>query len=259
MRIAIGQMRVVPGEPSTNLQTARRFVQEAGEEGADVVVLPECLDLGWTDESAAELADPVPGVRSDALARAAAEAGIFVVAGLTERGNDGRCYNVSVLIDRKGALLGTHQKINILDIATGIYSAGRRLQVISCELGQVAIPICADCLEESIEIPRALGRMGATMILSPSAWAVPPGYDNDATPYGADWIVPYTDVATAYGLTVVGVSNVGRIQSGSWAEYPCIGSSLIVTPGGVSHQSAFGENAEVLDVVDVDDAITRGG
>lgn len=252
MRIAIGQMTVIPGDPATNLETASRFVVDAGEAGADVLVLPECLDLGWTDSSAAKLAEPVPGERSERLAAAAGAARVAVVAGLTERGANGAVYNTSVFLDSSGRLLATHRKINILAIAAHLYTPGSSLSVIDSDLGRIAIPVCADCLQETLEIPLALGRMGARLILSPSAWAVPPEFNNEVTPYGSEWVEPYREVAGRFRTTMVGVSSVGRIVDGAWAGYPCIGNSLVVGPEGIVHQAPFGADAEVLQTVEVE-------
>ena len=56
MRVAMGQILVEPGEASRNLERATRAIREAGARGADAIVLPECLDLGWTFPGARSLA-----------------------------------------------------------------------------------------------------------------------------------------------------------------------------------------------------------
>jgi aliphatic nitrilase len=71
------------------------------------------LDLGWAHPSARELAVEIPGPMSEALCRAAAEAGLHVVAGLTERAGSA-IHNAAVLIDLGGEILLKHRKINLL-------------------------------------------------------------------------------------------------------------------------------------------------
>ena len=78
-------MLVEGGQASQNLQRATEMIRRAAEQNCAIVVLPECLDLGWTDPAARELAQPIPGPHSDRLAQAAQQAGLYVVAGLTER------------------------------------------------------------------------------------------------------------------------------------------------------------------------------
>jgi predicted amidohydrolase len=95
--VALGQLRVDGGQPKVNLKRAVDMIIEAGKRGCDIIVLPECLDLGWTDASAHNLAQPIPGEHSKQLCEAARSAAIHVVAGLVERDGDA-LYNSAILI-----------------------------------------------------------------------------------------------------------------------------------------------------------------
>jgi len=215
-------------------------------------VLPECLDVGWTSPSARELAQPIPGPTSDRLAAAAAGAGLNVVAGLTERADD-RVYNASVLIGPTGDILLRHRKVNILSIAQDLYAVGDSVAVAETPLGVIGIPICADNFASSLAIGHCLARMGAQMILSPCAWAMPAAHDNAAEPYGQTWLTSFGELARLYDLTVVGVSNVGWIAGGPWDGRKCIGCSLAMGPGAeVLLHAPYGVDAEGLFVVEVE-------
>ena len=165
-------------------------IGEAAAQGCRLVVLPECLDLGWTDPSARDLARPIPGPHAERLAQAAREHRIYVAAGLVERAGD-RLYNAAVLIGPEGRVLLHHRKINELDIALDLYSIGDRLGVVETELGTIGLAICADNFGSSLAIGHVLARMGAQLILSPSAWAVDADHDNDREPYGKLWLDSY--------------------------------------------------------------------
>ena len=54
------QMRVDGGCPTENLARAEARIEEAAREGAQVAVLPEALNLGWTHPSAALGAELIP-------------------------------------------------------------------------------------------------------------------------------------------------------------------------------------------------------
>jgi len=249
--IGLGQMTVVGGQREINLATAERFIAEAARLGCTVLVLPECLDLGWTHGSAATLAEPIPGPTVERLCDAARRHRLHVVAGLVERDGD-RCYNAAVLIDPGGTILLKHRKINELEIAHHLYALGTRLETVVTAFGVVGIPICADCLPASTVLGHSLARMGAQLLLSPCAWAVPADWDNVATPYGGTWNRSYGELARPYRMTVVGASNVGRLTDGPWAGRPCIGASRAVGPdGGLLLECAFGETAEELRTITV--------
>jgi predicted amidohydrolase len=249
IQLAMGQMLVEPGQAEGNLGRARRMIEDAARAACQIVLLPECLDLGWTHPSARRLAEPIPGAFADRLCEAAGASGIHVVAGLTERA-EGRIYNTAILIDPRGRILLVHRKINVLDIAQDLYAIGNRLGVAETELGTIGINICADNFPDSLALGHALARMGAQLLLSPCAWAVPADHDNRRQPYGDLWKEAYTRLAGLYEMPVVGVSNVGRLNAGPWKGRKCIGCSLAVGHRGeVLLQGPYGETAEQLLVV----------
>lgn len=251
-RIGMAQMLVAGAEPAANLDRAEKAIREAAGKGCRLVVLPECMDLGWTDPSARRLAQPIPGPHSQRLAQAAQQHGVFVVAGLVERAGE-RLYNAAVLIDPRGEILLVHRKINELDIAHDLYAIGDRLAVAHTELGTLGISICADNFPNSLAIGHVLARMGAQLLLSPSAWAVDSDHDNRAVPYGERWRRAYGELGRLYDLPVIGVSNVGWLTDGPWKGRKAIGCSLATNNlGKILAEGPYGESAEALIVVDVE-------
>lgn len=250
--LALIQMKVVGGQKRENLARAQRLIAEAHARGADVALLPETLDLGWTDSASRREAEPVPGGWPCVqLAESAAREGLYVCAGVTEREGD-RVYNTAVLFDRQGNLLCRHRKLNELDIGHPFYDQGDRLNVVPTELGALGLMICADGFAQDRVLSRALCYMGADVILSPCAWAVPGDHDNQRDPYGATWCNAYQPVARDYSVWIAGVSNVGAITGGPWAGQHCIGCSLVVGPdGGVVLQGPYGIDAETILYVEV--------
>ena len=250
-RVGMAQILVEGGCPRPNLDRAVGAIARAAAEGCRLVVLPECLDLGWTHPSARDLAQPIPGAHSDCLARAASEHGIYVAAGLVER-TDIRYYNAAVLIDPHGKIRLHYRKINELDIGLDLYSVGDRLGVVETELGTIGLNICADNFGDSQAIGHVLARMGAQIIVSPCAWAVDADHDNAIDPYGKLWRDAYGELTRLYDVTVIGVSNVGWITGGPWQGRKCIGCSLAMGPGGVIlAQGPYGDRAESVTCVEV--------
>jgi predicted amidohydrolase len=231
LKLALGQMLVEGGAVEANLDRALAMIHEATRSGCHIIVLPECLDLGWMHPSARRCSEPIPGSRTARFAQAAASAKIHVAAGFTERDGD-RLYNAAVLIDSGGRILLKHRKINVLDIAQGLYEIGDRLQVAHTDLGVLGLDICADNFPNSLDIGRTIGRMGAHLLLSPSAWAVDADHDNRSDPYGGLWLDSYSQLAKQFQMPVAGVSNVGPITAGPWAGRRCIGCSMLIDSDG---------------------------
>ncbi len=249
-RIALGQIEVQWGRPDTNLSRALWAVDQAHRQRADIVVLPECMDLGWLAPGAVTQAEPLGGKRTQAL-QEAARSGIYVVAGLTERSGD-RVYNTAILINPDGSVALTHRKINELPEGQELYTRGTALTAAPTPWGLAGIPICADNFMESIALGEALGCMGVRWLFSPCAWAVPPGDTQSQDEYLSYWLTPYAHLAQSYGMSVVAVSNVGVIRGGAWDGWHCIGSSVVVGPDGrESGRAPYGAHADALVVVDI--------
>jgi predicted amidohydrolase len=249
LRVGLGQMLVVGGEYEANLDRAAEMVVRAAAENCDLVVLPECLDVGWTFPRAGEFATPLRGATTDRYCQLAADHSIMIAAGFTERADE-NLHNAAVLVDSSGQIVGHHRKIRELDFALELYTAGDTLSVSPTRFGAVGMNICADNLYSST-LANAVGVLGARVLVSPSAWAVTADRDLTTDPY-VGWITSYQEIAERTGLPTVGVSNVGVINEGEWAGLHCIGSSLVVGPNGeVLAHAPYGVDAVAMVAVDV--------
>ncbi|HJO92628.1 MAG TPA: nitrilase-related carbon-nitrogen hydrolase [Victivallales bacterium] len=251
LKIGMGQILVEGGNYKSNLKKAVYMIHKAASEKCKFLVLPECLDLGWTFPKAGELAEPIPGKYSNVLADAAVESKIYVVAGLTEK-FENKIYNSAVLISPEGKIIKVHRKINVLDIAQDIYSIGDSLSVVETEYGKVGVDICADNFEDSHALGESLIRMGADIILSPTAWALPPCFRGDDNPCWT-WETSFKKLAKTFNVPIVGVSNVGLIKDGVWKQFSCIGNSLAVTLNGeIAAKGGLGADKEELITAEVE-------
>lgn len=174
-KVAMIQMHVRGNDIQINLKNAEKLVAQAASNKADIAVLPECMDIGWTHPASLLNATTIPdGEVFKKLTSLAKEHNIYICSGMTEKDGE-KIYNTAVLINNKGELLLKHRKINELDIGKPYYSTGDRLNVTDTELGRIGVMICADAISEDRSITTALARMGPDVILSPCAWAVPRG------------------------------------------------------------------------------------
>lgn len=250
MKIASAQILVVGGDTTGNLERAKKAIAEGSQLEAHMVLLPECSNFGWGDLSAINEAteisiDPfIAGIKASAIAN-----DVYVTVGFVER-EGSNLYNSAVIISPTGEILLHHRKINELDFAREIYSVGTQISSVDTPLGKLGLMICADALSEEDRIIARLIEEGAEVILSPSAWAVPPDFDNSLTPYGTLWIDAYTTGIADANTWVIATSNVGVVRDGQWAGHKCIGNSITMGPGQSVFISPFGENATHIELID---------
>ena len=252
LKLAMVQLLVEGGNKSENLKSATAKIQEAAQNGADLVLLPEAMDLGWTHSSAKTQAEPIPeGTTFEVLASAAKNNSVYVCAGIIEQDGD-KTYNAAVIIDRKGALLLKHRKLNELDIAHEIYDQGDRINVCETEFGTLGLLICADARAKDFMLTRSLGYLGADLILLPSSWAVPPDHNNQTDPYGGGWLEAFIPVCQEFKMNIAAVSNVGLVSDGPWKDWFCIGNSMFIDSEGKKKKILpYGKDAETIHYQDV--------
>jgi predicted amidohydrolase len=252
-QLALIQLPVEGGNRSKNLAEAEAAVARAVREGAQVVLLPEAVDLGWTHPSALSEAQPIPeGETCRRLSALARDHRVYVCSGLIEK-DGGQVFNSAVLIDPQGRVVLRHRKINELEIGHPYYSLGDRLNVYRTEFGTIGLLICADAFAKDQALLRSLAYMGADVILSPSSWAVKADHDNQKEPYGGLWRGVYIPVAKEFSVWIASASNVGWMTAGPWEGWKAIGCSMVVDHRGeVVTSGPYGVDAGAILHVTVD-------
>lgn len=247
----MAQMLVEGGEPERNLQRAEIMIKKAVKQNADLVLLPETLDLAWTHPSAFNEAEPIPGKRSDFFCSLAKSHKIWICFGLTEKAEHMR-YNTALLIDDAGNIVHKYHKINLLEVEFPFYTPGQSLSVVDTRFGKIGINICADNYTEALCLGHSLARMGAQIILSPSSWTVDHFVTEEMDPYKEKWIKPLSEIATLYEIPVLSTTSVGYIVGGPYEGKKMIGCSLAVDKHGNAIQGEFNEFAGDLKVVEIE-------
>jgi len=252
-KLALVQMNVIGGDRKANLAHAREMIDEAASHVADVILLPEAMDLGWTDPSALTEAQSIPeGQTCQVLIGLAKKHGVFICSGLIEKAGD-KVFNSAIIINRQGEIILTHRKINELDIGHPYYALGEKLNVCETPFGTIGLLICADANTENQVLTRSLAYMGADVILSPSSWAVPPDHDNVTEPYGSTWENAYMPVAKDFAVWIASSSNVGKMTAGPWKDWNGIGCSMVVNhKGELITKGPYGADADTIIYVDIE-------
>jgi deaminated glutathione amidase len=229
MRAAAVQLESTEDQ-SRNLEAAGRLVREAVGDGAELVVLPERLDIRGRNEAYEAGAEELEGGRAVSWARELArELGIDLVAGsIAERreGHD-KLSNTSVHAGPDGDLKAVYRKIHMFDVVVGeieyresqLHEPAEEIVLSETAGGaKLGLTICYDL--RFPELYRILALRGARVITIPSNFTKPTGQ--------AHWEVLNRARAIENQVFVIAPGQAGA----QLPEGESYGNSLIVDPWG---------------------------
>jgi deaminated glutathione amidase len=173
-----------------NLATCAELCAAAASRGAKLVVLPENFAFMGPDSersSHAEALGDVDAPIQRALSSLSRRHGLFVVGGgMPERSDDAeRPFNTSVVFDPSGTLVGSYRKIHLFDVdlsdgttlrESATTTPGKEPVLLRITDFSVGMSICYDL--RFPELYRALVRLGAELLLAPSAFTLHTGKDH---------------------------------------------------------------------------------
>jgi predicted amidohydrolase len=169
-RVSIAALNLRPrgtASAADSVQAWLGLAKSAAPAGADVILMSEGIPMVGTGRSYVDVAEPVPGPTTTALAELARARHAWVVAGLYERSGSA-VYNTAVLIDRDGTLVGTYRKVYLpREEVEGGLTAGSSYPVFATDFGTVGLMICWDT--QFADPARALALAGAELLLVPIA------------------------------------------------------------------------------------------
>ena len=138
-KIAVVQMESKLGKPAQNLRRAEHYIHEAVAQGADLICLPEAFSTSGNILEVADVSVTVPGPETDFLREQEKQAGVHIVAGLLERGDDGKYYSTSVLCGPEGTLLGHYRRVHCHELEARYLSGGSEYPVFDVEFGRIGL------------------------------------------------------------------------------------------------------------------------
>lgn len=159
------RIRDTPG----NLERIASWSRRAAEQGADLVLFPECSLHGWwQSRENRQFAEPIDGASIRAVTEIAKKHDLLIAVGMTER-SEGRWFITHVLVGPDG-VVGCHRKSALAGGESGeasVWDVGDDANVFDVDGFTVGMAICFESVHP--QTCQALTASGAEVILAPFA------------------------------------------------------------------------------------------
>lgn len=245
-------MRYV-GTPEASLKHACAMLDEAASKKAQVACLPELFLTDYfcqrLDPAVFDLAEPVDGPATQALAKIARQGGMVIIHSLFEKAASGLYYNTVVVIEKDGSIAGIYRKMHIPHdplFEEKYYFAPGDLgfKAHATSAGKVGTLICWD--QWYPEAARLTAMQGAEALFYPTAIGWHPSEKKEWGETQVDnWITIQRSHAIANGVYVCAANRIGReVVAGEGLEF--FGHSFICDPYGRMLAQAGHDKEEIL-------------
>ena len=247
------------GDAHDNLARSERLVREAARRGAQIVCLKELFNAPYFCKSQQaerfDLAEPIPGETTEAMARLARELAVVLIVPMFERQAPGVYRNSAVVIDADGTVLGVYRKMHIPDdplfyekyYFTPGDTAG--FQVWKTRYATIGVLICWD--QWYPEAARITSLLGAQVLFYPTAIGWHPSEQAEWGEAQVDaWRTIQRSHAIANGVYVAAPNRIGHEDEPGTDGLTFFGRSFIADPFGRYVAEAGGDEAILLATCD---------
>ncbi len=237
------------GSPDTNIARGLEMIEQAAEQGASLIVLPELSDSGYVFESRQEAyglsgtAESAPALL--AWAKVAKARGLHIVGGFCEREGDA-LYNSAALIGPDG-LLGIYRKTHLWAAENLFFERGNLgFPVFTTPIGRISSLICYDGWFP--EAWRLCALQGADIVCVPTNWVPMPSQPED--------MPSMSNILCMAGAHSNSMFVAAACRTGVERGQPFIGQSVIVNHEGwpVAGPAGFDETTILLAECNLSDA-----
>jgi N-carbamoylputrescine amidase len=250
--IGLIQMSCSP-DPRENFSKAESRIREAAKRGAQIICTQELFRSQYfcreENPDLFELAEPIPGPSSEALAKLSHELNVAIVGSLFERRAAGIYHNTAVITDAGGAALGKYRKMHIPDdplYYEKFYFTPGDLGFpnFDTHFGRIGVLVCWD--QWYPEGARLASLGGANILFYPTAIGWHPVEKKEFGAAQLDaWRTIQRSHAIANGVFVAAVNRVGY-EGTPESGLEFWGHSFVCDPFGQVLAEASADKEEIL-------------
>ncbi len=173
MLLACVQSDVTFADVPANLKRVLHWIGDAGQQGADLVVMPECMLCGYAYDSRQQALPQTLAITDPLFSKisvAAAAQNLHVTLGFLEQAGD-RLFNAAALIGPSG-VVGHYRKVHLphLGVDRFVDRGDQPYGVLDAASAKVGLAICYD--SSFPEPMRVLALAGADVIALGTNWPV---------------------------------------------------------------------------------------
>ena len=231
-----------------NLAQICEYIDEAARKGAQLVALPEVMNLLGDNIGEGGGAEPIPGYSTEILARKAKELGIYIHCGSIKEEIPGETkgFNTTIMLDREGRIIARYRKLHTFDVTltdgtvcneSARIQPGAEIVTVDSDLGKLGFSICYDI--RFPELFRLLALDGAQIIFTPANFTLPTGKDH--------WEPILRARAIENGCYIVAPAQIGKKPN-----FTAFGNSLVVDPWGTVIARSKDQPGVTLAEIDLD-------
>jgi predicted amidohydrolase len=170
MKAAAIQFASTPNAPELNRHKAADLINEAADNGARLLVLPEFWPAGFEPQQVLSHAETMRDATVTLLRQLAKQRRVFIIGGSRAEKRDGRLYNTVVAIDEGGEIAAKYRKVHLPpQDEENIFSPGDEWTLTECAGLRLGFLNCYDIYFP--EFARNLALRGAQLLALPVLFA----------------------------------------------------------------------------------------
>jgi omega-amidase len=170
MKIACVQMDITFANPEQNFKAVEKYIEEAAQGGADIIVFPEMWNTGYALDQLDQLADVDGQKTKELLSTLSSQYSVNIVGGSVATKKDGAFYNTMYVVNRTGDIVAEYDKAHLfklMDEHTFI-EAGNKKNIFQLDSTNCGGVICYDLRFPEWIRTHVLG--GANIMFIPAQW-----------------------------------------------------------------------------------------
>jgi N-carbamoylputrescine amidase len=208
LNVAVVQFESVDGDIAGNLKTAERWLDQAVSAGAQLILYPEFMPVGYHLGPAIwDSGETMTGPTVSWLKQQSAKHNVWIGTSFLEAEGE-HFYNAFVLTNPKGEVAGKVRKEVPASAETYFFKGEVNDHVIDTELGRIGIMICYE--NYLTRIANKVAAANVDLLLSPYSFPGIPGGTGPQPLTGSEYAGVF---AAALGIPVAAANKVGKWRS----------------------------------------------